>query len=420
MTRKICSTLLVLALFNPLFAESLSLKQALESAKANNATAINAGITLSQQLNQAQVNDSLPSITLKAGASASGSMLGSTWDASFNPTASIAFSLSSADKYSASTSTLAEMSAQNTYTATLNNLESQVTQAYWNVVASNLAIESQQLEVQQKEATYRAVKAQYEGGTANTLSVSQAELSLSDAQLTLQNLEQILMLRKQALQLLVGYEITGNLDPLPEIKGVVSVEKLLAQIENTTTIKALHLKVQDAQLALKAARNTSLSPTISFSASTSLSAAVSTATSSLKDSSSLSVSVSLPLDAYLPNSSSQVHLENLESSIQIAYNNLEAGKQSLMAAVRSSYTSLEMAASTLVKLEKHLQLAEAAYSLTQASYVAGESSYLTLTESDKEVRSAALSILTQKVTYTSSLYDLAYLLQVESSSITTN
>ncbi|MGH0053176.1 MAG: hypothetical protein ACQ5SW_07305 [Sphaerochaetaceae bacterium] len=82
----------------PLVSQDLSLEQALALAKNKSTIAENAALELENQFNETQVNAYLPSITLAIGGTATGSFMNSSYSANIHPTASIAFSLSNADK----------------------------------------------------------------------------------------------------------------------------------------------------------------------------------------------------------------------------------------------------------------------------------------------------------------------------------
>ncbi|MGE4584428.1 MAG: TolC family protein [Sphaerochaeta sp.] len=412
--RTLCIGIVVAGLLaSPLYCQSLSLEQAWQSAQANHTTARNANLTLAKQLNQAQTNDYLPSLSLSVGASASASILGDSYRASLNPSIGISFSLSSSDRFSKAEKDLLVQTAQTSYHATLQGLQSEVTTAYWNVVAASLAKQAQQLDVQQQTQTLSSIQEAYDGGKASSLAVSQAKLTLSSANLKLQERTQALENATQNLESYVGYPVDGTSDSLLAVQKLKPEEALISLAAKTSTIGNLELKVRDAQLALQTQQAKSISPNLNISASTSLGATLATDSSLLKDSTSLSMTVSLPLDAYLPDSSAQTTLENLDADIQIAQNNLSAGMQKLQFQVKQAYQSISQAAENLQYLKQNQALAEETYSLTRASYEAGESTYLTLQESENQRTSTALAILQQQLTYTLALYDLSALLEVD-------
>jgi len=85
--------------------------------------------------------------------------------------------------------------------------------------------------------------------------------------------------------------------------------------------------------------------------------------------------------------------------------------------VQARYQNLLQIEAELDYLTEYQRVAEATHALTQASYEAGEVAYLTLAESEQQALNAGLSILQQRINYTVSLYELAYLLETDINTI---
>ncbi|ADY12856.1 TolC family protein [Sphaerochaeta globosa] len=417
MSRIRITFLLALLLGTPLFAQQLTLQEALQSAQATNSIAQNAKITLEKQLNKANINSYLPSIDLSVGASASISLLDQESNALITPTASVSFSLSSSDRYTKASNTLLAKTAQTAFGTSIQNLKAQVTQTYWNVTAAELAYDQQLLDYEQKSISNAAIQAQFDNGKANTLAVSQAKLALFQAKLTVESRNNDFETAKQALQRLIGYEIEGTSDELMEVRDLKNLEFLQELSLSTTSIKQLSYQVEQAELALKKVRASSASPVVAMNASTSFSGSLSTSSSQIRDTTKVSVSVSFSLDPYLPNSSAQVTLENLQKDITLAKNTLEQGIKDIQQEVQTLYQSLLQIKANLEYLLEYQKVADETYNLTLASYEAGEVPYLTLQESEQQQQNVQLSILQQKVDYTVALYNLAYLLETDINTI---
>ncbi|HAP57110.1 MAG TPA: hypothetical protein DD633_02345 [Sphaerochaeta sp.] len=408
----------ILVLGTRLFATDLTLEQALQSAKATNITAQNAKITLEKQLNQANSNQYLPSINISAGSSASVSLLEQNSSAQISPTASISFSLSSTDRYTKASNSLLAKTAQTTYNSSILNLEMQVLQAYWSVAAAQLAYEQQQAATEQTRASYESIQAHYEQGLTNSLAVSQAKLAYSQSSLTLGSRKTDYETAKQELQNLVGYEFEETADELWDTQSLKPLADLQDLALGTSSIQLLAYQIEQAELALKKTRASSASPIVAFNASTSLSSTLSTtAGASLRDTTQVGVTVSLSLDPYLPNSTAQVTLENLQQDVIIAQNELQQGIRTVKSEVQARYQNLLQIEAELDYLTEYQRVAEATHALTQASYEAGEVAYLTLAESEQQALNARLSILQQRINYTVSLYELAYLLETDINTI---
>lgn len=417
MNHRSVSLLVLLCIFSPLGAQSISLADAIKQAQAYNTDAQDAAITLSQELNQAQINEHLPSIKLTAGASAQASLLDQSYSASISPLASVSFSLSSATRYTDEEQTLATHMAQSKYGSAMQQIEYAVTTAYWNVVAAELSLQMQQLEVEQKQENLERIRSQYEGGEVTTLSVSQAELSLADAMLNKNSRERSLVEAKEQLSLLTGSDVEGKLDALLPIGALKSLDALLALASSTTTITARELQVQQAELAYLQTKASSSSPVVALDVSSTFSANLSTTATALRDATTVGVTVSVPIDAYLKNSKSSITLQNLESDIQLAKNSLEAGKHALATSITSVYRTIEDAEETIAYLTDYELLAQQSAELSQRAYDAGEISYRELVESQKSLSQAHLTLLAEQVHHTLSIHELAYLLQVPTTTL---
>ncbi|MEA4859176.1 MAG: TolC family protein [Sphaerochaeta sp.] len=417
MHHRLASLLVLLCILSPLGAQSMSLAEAIKQAKAYNTDAQNAAITLSQNLNEAQVNEYLPSIKLSAGASAQASLLDASYSASISPNATLSFSLSSANRYTNEQQSLSAQSARSNYASTMQQIEQAVTTAYWNVVAAELSLQMQQLEVSHKQENLEQMRSQYEGGEITTLTVSQAELSLADALLGESSRERVLEEAKDQLSLLTGSAVVGKLDDLLPIGELKSLDALLALASSTTTIKTAELSVEQAKLAYLQTQASSASPVLALDASTTFSAQLSTSGSSLRDSTTVGVTVSIPVDAYLKNSKTNITLKNLASDIEVAENRLMASKKALASSISSAYHSIEEAKKTIDYLSAYELLAQQSADLSQIAYNAGEISYRELAESQKSLSQAHLSLLVQQVNHTLLIHKLANLLQVPTTTL---
>ncbi|WP_320127547.1 TolC family protein [uncultured Sphaerochaeta sp.] len=415
--RKISVLCLILIMGTGLFASSLTLEQALDAARGSNSTIKVATLTLQQALREGETNTYLPSISLDLGVKTVGSIANNSIDTTYS-VGGISFSLDSSNSYTRKQLALSSITAQNTYQSTLNTVEANVTTAYWNVVAAQLAETSEQATVEKEQRYYDQAQKRYEAGLTTQLAVNEAKLALYDSQLTLQEAQITTEKSIDSLNLLLGKSDTWEMDDLPTLKTVQALDALTALTMKTTTVKTLDLAVQQAKLNLASEKSTALSPTLSVSASTGLSGSISSSGVTFADATSISVGVSVPLDAYLKNSSSQVSLDSKKYGVEIAQAEYESGVTSLKAKVKTAYTALQQALSTLKKLKEHNALAKEQLVLVQQSYEAGLSTFSDLQDSLTEVQSSNIAIVQQNLEYTLSLYDLSYLLEVDSSVIT--
>ncbi|MDD4450286.1 MAG: TolC family protein, partial [Sphaerochaeta sp.] len=109
----------------------------------------------------------------------------------------------------------------------------------------------------------------------------------------------------------------------------------------------------------------------------------------------------------------QVTLENLQQDIALAENELQQGIHAAKSEVKTLYQNLMQLEAQLQYLFEYREASEVTFAYSQAAYEAGEITYLELMESEQHMQNARLSILQQQVTYTVSLYELAYLLETD-------
>ena len=415
MTRKKVILTCIGCLFTlALYGQELTLQQALDSAKENNGTLKVATLELQQSLRNTEVNSYLPSLTLEAGVSATGSIIDKSYSTSYS-VGGLSFSFDSASTATESEKKeINKQSANNTYQSSLNTVASNVTTAYWNTVACTLSLQSKQNTLSAAQESYATIQAKYEGGKASTLEVSQAELTVSDAQYDLQIAQQALDSAKETLQNLIGITGDWTFDDMPQIKEPQPLALLETSELNTSTAKKLKLAIDSAKLTAKSTSASYIFPSVNVSLSNQLGGNLYSSSNSrmgITDTSKVSVTVSVPLDYLISTSSAAVAIDDAKYAIEIAQQNYTNGISSLDSSVKEAQVTLNQTISNLDKLEKHLKLAEEQLRLTQESYNAGKSSYSELKDATNSVQSAQLSILQQKLNYTIALYDLSSLLE---------
>jgi hypothetical protein len=193
--------------------------------------------------------------------------------------------------------------------------------------------------------------------------------------------------------------------------------KPLADLQNlvlaTSSIQLLAYKIEQAEISLKQTHATTASPTLAFSASTSLASSLSTAGNSyIRDTPRSAFPYHSPLTPIcrIPVSS---YFGKLQQDIALAENELQQGIHAAKSEVKTLYQNLLQLEAQLQYLFEYREASEVTFAYSQAAYEAGEITYLELMESEQHMQNARLSILQQQVTYTVSLYELAYLLETD-------
>ncbi len=421
------STFLLLAALvssSGLYAESLSLSDAISAARQNNGDVKVATLTLNQTTRSNDVNDLLPSISLEVGASGTGSVIDETFTSSYS-VGGISWSLDTANlSTNRKARALSNQAANLTYQSTLSTVESNVTTAYWNVVAARLALQSKQDTLDRAQDELERIQEKYEAAQATTLSVSTAKMTVSDDKYNVQTARQTLETAIRTLSHLTGLAVTDEtkMDPMPETVNLLDTETLEADLEKTITMQQKRLAVSQAQNNVDAEKASGIAPKITISASTSFSGGIYSSDSGdsswwgdskggdFTDSTSVGVTVSIPLDHLLKKSSTSAAIDAAKIGVSIAQQEYENQLTTLKDDVEDAIVSLSQATANLATLKQHLELAEEQLALLQESYDAGKTSYSDLQDAKDDVSDSRINILQQQLNQTIALYDLSALL----------
>ena len=120
------------------------------------------------------------------------------------------------------------------------------------------------------------------------------------------------------------------------------------------------------------------------------------------------ITVTVPLDALLPRSKARVEISQSEDNIRQA--NIDLAKMIQMAEleIKSIVLALEKSINSIGTLDLNVRLAERAFELAEAAYIAGNRDLLDVQNAELELQKASLKVLEEKFVYISALLDLEY------------
>ena len=128
------------------------------------------------------------------------------------------------------------------------------------------------------------------------------------------------------------------------------------------------------------------------------------------DSFTFSATLVIPIDDFIPSSSTDVTLKNLDDQIR----QLELQRQQILDAAEIEISMLVMnlqdSLATIMTYALNEDLARKSFELTTEAYNLGTRELLDVEEAQTELRSASKNVLDQKVVYMNSLLDLEYAL----------
>lgn len=410
----------------PVFANVVTLDEALQAAKDNNISLSIAQKQLEMELRNAKSTASsyIPSINLTGAASVSGSFIDSTFNG-VPLSASIGASVNfTGDLWTKkATNNLSRIAANLSYASSEDSIEQSVIGAYWNLSATDYAIKSALISYESAQRSFENTESKYENGLASELSYNQAKLAVTQASYSVKQLEDTRALALSAFRLLTG--ITDEeieVEELPEtiFLKLPSVSDLFAVYSSgNLDLRTLRNSLDQANLAVSTTKNTLRIPTISLSAQYSISSPYFgnnlgiSSYDKTTDSAAFSVGVTIPLDSYIPGSSGYNSIKSAEDSAAIAMLSLRSGEYSVKQGIESAVMTIAQAEENLKILESTLELYQYTYELTEEAYESGLATYTSLSEARDNLLSAELNLLNAKVSHLTGCYDLSYILAVD-------
>lgn len=425
---RILALFLLLAISLGISASPLTLQEAKELALKNNKTLQIAQLDLQSSLRSAETQSLLPSFSLSTGTSFKTSVFSSSKAYSYTiPTAtvSLGMTVSGSSYYEKEAHDVSKQGAQQTYSTSQNSVLTSVTTAYWNVVASQLALKTANANLESANATLASQQEAYDGGKVDSLTLYNAELSQYDAKLSAESAQTTLDSAMRSLSYLIGteeYQIDGT---LPEAKDIKTQDEIISMIPNSLYYQSGVTAVRKAEVSKKQTFGTNVLPTIGVSTTYFMGASTkggeiggtygvsSYNDATFTDNMAISASVSVPLDHIFTNSSAHVNLENAERSVQSANISLTKKAEDLEDSVKNAYTTITTAKENITKYQKHVDMYQTKVDLTQSAYDGGRVTFSELTTAKNALYTAEIDLLQQQLNYITSLSSLADILTVE-------
>lgn len=124
------------------------------------------------------------------------------------------------------------------------------------------------------------------------------------------------------------------------------------------------------------------------------------------DRGSLSFTVAWNLTNMLPWSSSRTQAKELQANIDKLENTLKNTEQQMELAIIQAVAGLKSSQKAIASSERNVELAEKSYALTWQAYRNGTTEYLSLADTESQLKSAKLGLANAKYNYLISLMDL--------------
>jgi multidrug efflux system outer membrane protein len=307
---------------------------------------------------------------------------------------------------------LSKSTALLSYTATVDEIISGITDGYWNLAASRLSVESARVNYEAAAESYDRVLELFEASRATSLQLSQAKLYLRETELDLKQIEDGYELAERNFLENLGLPPDYGFDleemPVPQSLNMEKAEQLIAeQLANTTAVQqafnALEVAVIEKETTVLDARVPQISSSLGYSL-------LQTGSSSGSQPLQLSIAISIPLDSYLPTSSSNIAIKNTSIGISQAELGIQMVQMELQQDVRNILTTMENTYLLYQSQQEYLDLARETLGLTSEAYEVGLATLADYNAAKRDAYQAEISLVNRTLDYLLACYDLADLL----------
>lgn len=410
----------------------LSVDDAVKLAKENNISLKRSEINLNAALRSKNHSWNSVSPTLSLGASSSVPLdfltsgdQESKYDASAGVSASLSLNLT-ANLYSQI------ISAKNSYEQqkvsfedAVRSIELTVRQTFFGLLyeKENIKLQKQNLEIARIQFENNRTK--YNSGRLSEVDALSAEVNYKSKIPTVENAvtvyENDLDSFKQVLALPPEKEIelTGSLDDMLFLEEI-SVDK---ENINSSAIRALELKIEDAENSVLDKRFSAYAPVLRADVSWKNQYWYLGGTEQYEDakaskSASASLSVSIPLDGILPWSSKNDAVDSAKETLKDLHLQLEDQKIDVMRSVDSELRSIKQRQSAIKYSQANIALAQKNYDMIQEAYNRGAKDLLALQNANNTLLTAQVSFNSEILALTKSILKLEEIIGVDFCTLT--
>ncbi|MBN2625079.1 MAG: TolC family protein [Spirochaetales bacterium] len=428
MKRIVPAVLSFLLVITGLFAEQtvLTLEKSLDSAMEKNLSLQISRISLdtAQRSENTAWNAFLPSLSGSAGLTGNTSLADAA-PLSWTATGSLSLSLPLNAGLSASLDgiRLAYENELITYDTTLRNLKSEVEKNFYSLLAGKADIEIEKANMDLAEKHYEQTLNNFNLGLETELAVLQAKVTAATLKPTyLQAVSDYRIALREFLSA-IGMDpkedvlLEGDLSvPAADLDGEELIGLYLMDRSDIRSQKK-NIDILENNRALSVA--TSYVPSLSLSGKwgTTVGDALegsSWAADSLTDSLSVGVTLSVPLDGFIPGSSTDTAIKEIDDQIRSAKLTLEKLMDDGRTEIINLVSQLETASAKLDLSGLNVELTRSTYEKSEESFVQGGMERLDLEDAQQNYFTAEQDYLESQYSYLAGLIDLRDALGLES------
>lgn len=417
MKRIILALAAVLLTVMPMYADTLTLQQALDGAAANNTDLAAAQITLESELRNNSLTSSLiPDISLTGGVGWSGFSLidQSAGSVTGNYYLGIDWDVGSGIFTQNTVNSLSNDIAVLEYTLQAESVEEAVVSAYWTIALYRAQLESAESGLESARESLASIQEQYDAGYTDELTLSSAQYDVLSYQYQVLGYENTLETAYNSFETLTGIDARDlELEEIPELPELElpDADSLISLASgNSTSLQQLRKQVELADASTASTRASYQLPSVTVSASYGIGsqASMSSFNDLWQDSGSVSIGVSIPISNWIPGSSGDVAVKNSIDQERQAALSLQEGTQALYASIREDLTDYRQSTSSLEVALQALELAQKTYDMTSERYEAGYVTYDSLSDARADLTVSQLNLQQSRISQLLSLYSLSF------------
>ncbi|MDC7232237.1 MAG: TolC family protein [Spirochaetales bacterium] len=302
-------------------------------------------------------------------------------------------------------------------------MDRDVRKSYYLLVATAADLELKKQNIEIAEKRYEQARENYNNGLISELEMLQAQVTAENSKPNYFNQVTEYQNSLMNFKLLLGVPSTTSLQLDEGMENMIfysfdAMTLFEAYSANRLDVLQINKTIESLRNTRKLQSEYNRTPTLSLSADWGTQVNDPFKGDSWKkdywyDNASVGLYLTLPLDGYIPNSSTDVSLKDLDDQIT----QLELQRQLVFDAAEIEITNLVMtlenSIDTIETYSLNVDLAEKSFQLTTEAYNLGTRELLDVETAQTELLSAQQNVLYQKINYINRLLDLQYALNAE-------
>ena len=303
-----------------------------------------------------------------------------------------------------------------TYQQAKAEIDKSVRQLFYYLLMQeeNIAVQERNLDLAQQR--YDETQKKFEAGYASETEVLSSQLAAQQLKPALQQAKNEYQSNLLSFKALIGVPVEAELalqGEIPSLIGEVDLGEIDALIQSTYTVQLLGMNLKQLQVNRELNRKQAFYPTLSVSGNYGLSLWNEQYSNTLSDSFTYQVALSIPLDGHIPDSRVDVGMQKVDESIRKLALQRDLTIQQMGVQFATQLQAIQMFTLQLDLARQSLELTRQLYDMQLTQYETGYISVIDLEESQNNLLSAQVNILSLQYQYINALIELASILNID-------